>query len=133
MIAAPAADGELVGVPVGVTGVDGCVATGVDDGVDDGADDGVDTGVDGVAVGLAAGVAADPVPVPVTVVPDGLRLPLSMKPLTPCAANEPPNECALTVSPGSESAPMVSRTPSWYPVITSTWPPNRTQSPALGR
>ena len=41
-----------------------------------------------------------------------LSCPLSTKPVTPWAASEPRNECALTVRPGSESAPIVSSTPS---------------------
>ena len=39
------------------------------------------------------------------------RLPLSTKPAMPCSASGAAEEWALRVKPGSESAPMVSRTP----------------------
>src|ERR1700722_9162794 len=46
------------------------------------------------------------------VLPDaGWRLPLSTKPAMPCSASGAAEEWALRVKPGSESAPMVSRTP----------------------
>jgi hypothetical protein len=41
----------------------------------------------------------------------GWRSPLSTKPAMPCSANGAAEEWALRVRPGSESAPMVSRTP----------------------
>ena len=43
--------------------------------------------------------------------PAGLRLPLSTKPATPWSASGAADECAFTVRPGSESAPIVSSTP----------------------
>src|SRR6202167_5157961 len=46
------------------------------------------------------------------VLPDaGWRLPLSTKPAMPCSASGAAEEWALRVKPGSEWAPMVSRTP----------------------
>jgi hypothetical protein len=61
--------------------------------------------------GVAPGAAGLPVVLAVVAGPAVSR-PLSTKPVTPCSASGPRNEWALTVSPGSESAPIVSSTPS---------------------
>src|ERR1700761_8062992 len=52
----------------------------------------------------------------------GVRFPLSTNPTTPWLASGALDECAFTVRSGSESAPIVSSTPSAYLVTTSMWP-----------
>ena len=58
--------------------------------------------------------------------------PLLTNPTTPWAASGAAYSCALTEKLGSESPPIVYRTPCAYSVTTSTWPSNSTQSPGWG-
>lgn len=74
-------------------------------------DDGRDSDRLSAAAPPAPGVAAAVGATVARSTPAAARCPLSTKPTTPSEANDPPYEWALTVRPGSESAPMVSSTP----------------------
>src|ERR1700722_7009247 len=65
-----------------------------------------------LAAGFAFAFAGAALALAGAVLPDaGWRSPLSTNPAMPCSASGAAEEWALRVKPGSESAPMVSRTP----------------------